>query len=212
MDSRISNIRKDYNKNQIDFLNVNSNPIDFFKIWIEDALKINQEDSISFTLSTATHNVPSSRVVLLRKISEYGLVFFTNYDSCKGNEIFQNNNVSANFYWSELERQIRINGNVEKISNRESEIYFHSRPRSSQLAATISNQSSVISLDSDFDQKLEELDLKYKGKEIPKPDNWGGYLIVPYYIEFWQGRPSRLHDRLVYNKKDTKWEITRLSP
>ena len=157
-------------------------------------------------------NKPSSRVVLLRGFNEKGFTFYTNYNSDKAKDIDHNNYVSANFFWNNLEKQVRITGLAHKISSEESDKYFKGRPRGSQLGAWVSDQSSVVNFNDDFSIKSMEVESQFNGVEVSRPENWGGYCIIPEKIEFWQGRPSRLHDRLVYKKKGDIWIKERLSP
>jgi pyridoxamine 5'-phosphate oxidase len=155
---------------------------------------------------------PSSRIVLLKGFDEDGFVFYTNYRSNKGLEIEQNNHVAINFFWAELERQVRIEGEIEKVSDEESEEYFHQRPIGSQIGAWVSEQSSVISSREVLENRQIELEAKYQNGIVPKPPHWGGYRVRPNKIEFWQGRPSRLHDRILFTKTIDGWKIERLSP
>ena len=206
------NIKVDYKKFEINFKDLDSHPVDFFLKWFSDILEINKEAN-ACVLSTVSHdNKPSSRVVLLKDVSKKGFVFFTNYQSDKSIDIEDNNYVALNFYWSELERQVRIRGKAERISAEESDIYFKRRPRESQMGACLSNQSSSIDLDYDFTDELEVLRNKFKGKEVNRPSHWGGYYIMPNQVEFWQGRPSRLHDRLLYEFNGESWDKKRLAP
>ncbi len=209
----VENIRVDYDKSLIDFKSIDKSPFHLFNKWIDQAFLIDKDNANAFVLSTVSDNmVPSSRVVLMRGFSEQGLVFYTNYNSKKSKDILINNNVSANFFWPQLEKQIRINGKVEKISSDESDEYFNNRPLESKFGAIISDQSSEISLDYDFTKKINSLKLENKTKSPKRPDNWGGFKVVISYFEFWQGRPSRLHDRLCYTLESGKWNISRKSP
>jgi len=209
----LKNIRLNYKKSKIDFENLDKNPITFFLKWFDDALKINRNEANACVLSTITHdNKPSSRVVLLKDISDKGFIFFTNYKSDKSVDIEKNNYVALNFYWPKLERQVRISGEVEKIDTKDSDDYFKSRPRESQLSAWLSDQSASIELDYDFIEALNLLENKFKDKEINRPLHWGGYCINTDKIEFWQGRPSRLHDRILYEFDGKDWSKKRLSP
>ena len=209
----LKNIRINYKKSKIDFSNLEDNPIVFFLNWFEDALRINKYEANACVLSTvSSQQKPSSRVVLLKDISQKGFVFFTNYKSRKSLHIEDNNHVALNFYWPELERQVRILGKAEKINSNESDDYFNSRPRESQMGAWLSDQSSELDLNYDFQCSLDELEDRFKGKKISRPLNWGGYCVVPNSIEFWQGRPSRLHDRVLYSLDRNMWCKTRLSP
>ena len=209
----ISNIREDFSKSKIDYSSVPESPFTLFENWFEMALLDDKENAICFVLSTITKiNKPSSRVVLLRGLNEKGFTFYTNYKSDKAKDIDHNNYVSANFFWNNLEKQVRITGLANKISSEESDQYFKGRPRGSQLGAWVSDQSSVVNFNDDFSLRSMEVESQFIGVEVSRPENWGGYCIIPEKIEFWQGRPSRLHDRLVYKKKGDIWIKERLSP
>jgi pyridoxamine 5'-phosphate oxidase len=209
----IKNLRLNYKKSTIDFKNLAENPIHYFMNWFEDALKVNKQEANACVLSSvSSDNCPSSRVVLLKGINENGFTFFTNYKSSKAKDIDANPNVALNFYWPELERQVRIEGIAKKIMINDSNTYFKNRPRESQMGAWLSEQSMVIGLDYNFMDTLNTLESKFKDKEVERPLHWGGYCIEPIKIEFWQGRPSRLHDRLEYKREDGKWIYKRLAP
>ena len=209
----LKNLRLSYGKNKIDFNNLEEDPIIFFKRWFEVALKNTKSEANSCVLSTITKlNTPSTRVVLLKDITDNGFVFFTNFNSSKSTDMSNNNNVSLNFYWPEIERQVRINGTVTMIKRKESVEYFQSRPRESQLGAWLSEQSSSINFDHSFDSELNIIEDKFKDKDIECPLHWGGYCVKPLKFEFWQGRPSRLHDRLIYEFESNCWKLKRLAP
>lgn len=209
----IKNLRLNYKKSTIDFKNLAKNPIQYFMNWFEDALKVNKQEANACVLSSvSSDNCPSSRVVLLKGVTENGFTFFTNYKSSKAKDIDANPNVALNFYWPELERQVRIAGIAKKITINDSDTYFKSRPRESQMGAWLSDQSKVIGLDYNFMDTLNSLESKFKDKEVERPLHWGGYCIEPIKVEFWQGRPSRLHDRLEYKIEDGKWIYKRLAP
>ena len=209
----ISNIREDYIKSKIDFTSLPESPLTFFENWFNMALLNDKENAISFVLSTITKaNKPSSRVVLLRGVDKQGFTFYTNYNSDKAKDIDYNNYVSANFFWHNLEKQVRITGVAKMVSLEKSDQYFKGRPRGSQIGSWVSNQSSVVNINEDFSLRTEEIEKQFKGLDVSRPENWGGYCIIPEKIEFWQGRPSRLHDRLVYIKKGDIWMKKRLSP
>ena len=209
----LKNLRINYKKSSIDFKNLDDNPISFFLKWFDDALKVNKDEANACVLSTVSvENKPSSRVVLLKSVNEKGFKFFTNYKSNKSLDIQNNPNVSLNFYWPELERQVRITGIAEQISPKDSDEYFKNRPRESQMGAWLSHQSTSIGLYYDFMDTLNKLESSFKGKDIERPLHWGGYCIIPSKIEFWQGRPSRLHDRLLYEFDENVWNKKRLAP
>ena len=209
----IKNLRLNYKKSTIDFSNLEDNPIQFFMNWFNDALEVNKDEANACVLSTISNeNKPDSRVVLLKAVNENGFTFFTNYTSDKAEQIENNNNVALNFYWPVLERQVRISGVAQKISAKKSDTYFKSRPRESQMGAWVSEQSKVIDLYHSFMDTLNKLESTFKEKEVERPLHWGGYSISPNKVEFWQGRPSRLHDRLVYELNGEIWNKKRLAP
>jgi len=209
----IKNIREDFDKSKINFAASPDNPLDLFDTWLNLALDIDKNTAICFVLSTVSADcIPNSRVVLLRGLDKNGFTFYTNFNSSKAKDIELNNVVSANFFWNKLEKQVRIVGKAIKVADNISDNYFSSRPRSSQLGSWVSKQSSVVDLHEDFSDKKEKVENQFKGKDVERPKNWGGYCIVPDKIEFWQGRPSRLHDRLLYTKVENIWKKERLSP
>ena len=210
--SKIKNLREDFNKYKINFKKLPENPLTLFSKWMEQALNKNKE-AISFVLSTVNEkNIPSSRVLLLRGFNENGFVFFTNFKSAKSADINNNNNVALIFYWAEFQRQVRIVGKAEKVSIKESDNYFNSRPRESKIGAWISEQSATIGLYFKFANAMDELESKFRGKKIKRPKHWGGYRVRAGSIEFWQGRPSRLHHRVKYTFDKENWEKQRLAP
>jgi len=209
----IRNVRLDYKKSAINFNDLEDNPIKYFLNWFADALAINKDEANACVLSTVSeNNLPSSRVVLLKGVNEDGFTFFTNYKSNKSKDIEVNPNVALNFYWPELERQVRISGVVEKIAPKVSDKYFKTRPRESQMGAWISEQSKEIDLHDNLREIINIFESKFKGKEVERPLHWGGFCIVPSRVEFWQGRPSRLHDRLLYKLEGDEWSKERLAP
>jgi len=209
----IENIRVDYNKSIIDYNQMPDSPFELFKLWLDKAILVDNDNANAFVLSTvSSKGLPSSRVVLLRGLDNNGLTFFTNYNSCKSLNIDVNNNVSINFFWPQLEKQVRILGIASKISPDESDIYFNSRPKQSQLGTLLSNQSTEIPLNHDYTNHLTKLELEHENKEVIRPKYWGGYIVKPEYFEFWQGRPSRLHDRLCYSYENDSWLKTRKAP
>lgn len=211
--SHLHDIRTEYIKASLHEENVEENPIKQFSNWFAEAIHANVVEPNAMTLATTSASgQANARIVLLKYVDERGFVFFTNYTSRKGNEIAENNKIALLFFWPELERQVRILGTVEKTSYKESEEYFHSRPIGSQLGALASHQSAKIESRAVIEEKLDQLTEKFKDTEIPLPDYWGGYRLTPHYLEFWQGGAQRLHDRIVYEKKDSSWNIYRVSP
>lgn len=207
----IKDLRTDYQKSELNVKDLTEEPITLFQQWLYQAITYSN-DANAFVLSTVNSNgVPSSRVLLLRDATEKGFSFFTNYSSRKSQEIEVNHNVCMNFFWPEMERQVRINGSISRLSEQESDDYFNSRPYESRIGAWCSPQSQVIESREVLVNKIQELKKKYPN-EVPRPENWGGYTIVPNEIEFWQGRASRLHDRFLYNKEGENWTINRLAP
>lgn len=197
----------------LDERSVAADAIEQFTIWWNEAINSNIHEVNAMTLATATkEGIPSARTVLLKDYDEQGFVFFTNYNSSKGNEIELNPYAALVFFWKELERQLRIQGSVEKTSSEESDAYFNSRPEGSRIGAWASPQSAVIENRKILEEKVELYNTEFNG-EIPRPPHWGGYRVMPAVIEFWQGRPSRLHDRIRYTKQPTgAWKIERLAP
>jgi pyridoxamine 5'-phosphate oxidase len=212
--NNVSKMRKEYTRAELDESTVHPDPFVQFRAWFDAALKADFEEPNAMTLSTvASSGKPSSRMVLLKSYDEQGFVFFTNYNSQKGQELAQNPRAALLFWWDKMDRQIQVEGEVEKISEQESSEYFNSRPRGSQLGAWVSNQSAVIAGREVLVNRIEQLSKEYEGREIPRPPYWGGYRVKPLVFEFWQGRPNRLHDRLQYRKlADGSWIIERLSP
>jgi len=209
----IKGSRTDYNSDSLDTSNADENPIHQFSKWFSQALDSGTYEPHAMVLSTvSTDGKPSSRVVLLRDFSEEGFVFYTNYGSSKGKDLEQVPHAAVNFFWHELEKQIRIEGIARKLNPADSDAYFASRPRESQIGAWASQQSHVLISRDELDQKVVELAKQFDGVAIPRPPNWGGFIIVPEYFEFWQGRPNRLHDRLSYTLINNKWLINRLFP
>ncbi|WP_025761633.1 pyridoxamine 5'-phosphate oxidase [Dyadobacter tibetensis] len=209
----LAKIRNDYTLNGLQRADLSQNPLDQFQKWFSEVLSAEITEANAMVLSTSVNHRPSGRIVLLKGLDAYGFVFFTNYLSQKGTAIAHNPLVSLTFFWKELERQVRIEGKVEKLSESDSDEYFHSRPRGSQLGAWVSHQSEVIDSREVLDRKLVEIEKRFEGQPIPRPSHWGGYRLLPDYAEFWQGRPSRLHDRFAYElDKNGNWSISRLSP
>lgn len=212
----LANLRREHPDRSLDESDVDENPFEQFAQWMEDVMDSGEGvvEINAMTLATATPDgVPSARTVLLKGFDERGFVFYSNYESQKGRELAENPHASLLFHWARLGRQIRINGTVQRTSVEESDAYFHSRPTGSQLSAAVSHQSQVIPSREWLEQRLEELEEAYDGDEVPLPAHWGGFRVKPQSMEFWQGRPNRLHDRLRYTlQSDGSWVIERLSP
>ena len=210
----ISNIRKEYTLKGLKREDLKSDPIQQFKIWLQEVLDASLPEPNAMILGTADkEGRPSARTVLLRGIDSRGFSFFTNYESRKGKELTENPNASLVFFWATLERQICIRGTVSRLSREESEAYFSSRPRESQLGAWVSKQSTVIESRQELEDGLKKVTDLYQGKTVPLPSYWGGFILEPTAIEFWQGRPNRLHDRFRYSKQTNQnWKIERLAP
>jgi pyridoxamine 5'-phosphate oxidase len=206
--------RSEYISQGIDVKNLAKNPTDQFEKWFEDAVrnKVNTPDAMHLS-TIGTDGRPSGRIVLLKEFDERGFVFFTNYDSKKGNDLKNNNHASTTFFWSELYRQVRIEGDVFQIPEWESDKYFQSRPRESQISAMASEQSKILESREILERKVSETELRFKDQPIPRPANWGGFVLKPNLVEFWQGRSHRLHDRFQYNlESDNSWKYQRLYP
>jgi pyridoxamine 5'-phosphate oxidase len=210
----IAALRQEYKAHGLRRADLDPDPIKQFAQWFGDAAAAEIRDVNAMSLATIGEDgMPQSRIVLLKAISDRGFVFYTNYESAKGRELERNPRAALNFYWVQLERQIRISGTVEKTSREDSEEYFHSRPVGSQLGAWASRQSDVIANREVLEAKLAEVTDRFGGGAIPLPENWGGYRVKPETIEFWQGRANRLHDRFRYRRDDSgAWIIERLSP
>ncbi len=206
-------LRREYGGKAFLKSHVRKNPIEQFSTWFDEAVEVIKNDPNAMILSTAGRDgQPSSRTVLLKGFDEQGFVFYTNYGSRKARQIQENPAVSLSFYWPELMRQIHIEGSVEKVSEKQSDDYFKTRPSGSQLSAWASSQSEPVSSRDDLEKTLQKMEKKFKGKSIPRPDNWGGFRVKPDRVEFWQGRLNRLHDRICYFKENESWVIKRLSP
>jgi pyridoxamine 5'-phosphate oxidase len=214
MAAKIADIRKNYSKKKLSEVKANPDPLKQFAKWWKQAGKSNLEEANAMTLATASSDgVPSARIVLLKDFSEKGFTFFTNYNSFKGQQLAENPKACLVFFWKELERQVRITGLVEKINEEASNEYFSSRPVDSQLGAIASPQSQVIESREWLNEKFVQTKKEFENSNIQRPANWGGYIVKPVIIEFWQGRPSRLHDRLQYTLQENgEWKVERLAP
>jgi pyridoxamine 5'-phosphate oxidase len=213
MKSEIADIRKDYKQHSLNEADVAADPFEQFGRWWNDAIAAEVEEVNAMTLATASKDgIPSARIVLLKGYDEQGFVFFTNYESTKGKELMANPNAALVFFWRELERQVRIEGRVEKVSSEESDEYFHSRPEGSRIGAWSSPQSAIITNRTIIETNVTQYSKRFEGHEIPRPEHWGGYRVIPNKFEFWQGRSSRLHDRFQYKKDREQWLRNRLAP
>ena len=213
--SDLSKYRRNYSKSSLRRKDLLYNPIDQFKLWFDDALKMNNSDANAFALSTVNpQGHPSSRIVLLKEIEEEGFVFYTNYNSDKAKDIHKNTHVAMLFFWKNLERQVRISGIALKFDEVRAKEYFQSRPKESQIGAWASKQSQSLENREELEHSYNELHQRYlHSKSLPKPPYWGGFIIKPEYFEFWQGRADRLHDRFRYSQEQAnQWNIVRLSP
>ncbi len=214
MKEYIAKLRKDYSLATLEEKEVDPNPIHQFEKWFKEAANANIPEPNAMMLSTISKDhKPTCRVVLLRNVDSRGFVFYTNYNSIKAKHIDQNPHVSLTFFWVDIERQVRIEGRANKLSIIESDEYFNERPRLNQIGAWASPQSEVIESREVLEKRLKEFEEKFKDKPIERPPFWGGYLVVPNKIEFWQGRPGRLHDRICYTlNEQNNWKIERLAP
>lgn len=210
----LSNYRRSYEKSELTEDNLPDDPIKLFQKWFHEVDFGSTEEVNAMTVSTfGLDGYPKSRVVLLKRFTYEGFVFYTNYNSEKGKAIAHNQNICLSFFWHSFERQVIIKGKAEKIAKNLSDGYFESRPDGSKLGAIVSDQSEVIASREVLEQKLHQLEKDFEGKEILRPDYWGGYIVKPVEVEFWQGRPNRLHDRIRYQLQDDySWKIERLSP
>ncbi|MGN6725384.1 MAG: pyridoxamine 5'-phosphate oxidase [Tepidisphaeraceae bacterium] len=209
-------MRVDYRKGTLDHSAVDADAIRQFERWLKEAEDARVPEPNAMTVATATASgIPSARILLLKGVDARGFVFFTNYESRKGRELSENPRAALVFFWEPLERQVRVEGTVERVSREESRRYFDVRPRASRIGAWASRQSTVVPSRESLEQREIELDQQFReqfGESVPLPDFWGGYRVLPSVIEFWQGRPSRLHDRLRYTRQGDRWAIERLSP
>lgn len=215
MSHDLSDYRKTYERHELLEKNCPENPMELFQKWFltADASNLIHEANAMTIAAIGLDGFPKSRVVLLKKYTWEGFIFYTNYNSEKGKSIINNNNVCISFFWAGLEQQIIIKGKAEKLAPNLSDGYFESRPDGSKIGAWASNQSEVVSSREELDKQLASYEAKFKDKEIPRPNHWGGFLIKPISIEFWQGRPNRMHDRVLYSlQKDFSWKLERLAP
>lgn len=210
----LGHLRKSYQKGALNIDDIQNDPMIFFKNWFDQANETQAiEEANAMTLSTlGLDDFPKSRIVLLKALIEEGFVFYTNYQSEKGTSIAHHSKVGLAFFWPPLERQVIIKGEAVKLTNEASDAYFQSRPKGSQIGAIVSDQSKVISDRSIMEAKLEALEIEYAEKDVPRPEHWGGYVVKPQCIEFWQGRPNRLHDRIRCQLQGNFWNIERLAP
>ncbi len=209
---KIADLRKDYKLASLGKRDLAADPFTQFKKWLDEAIVAEVPEPTAMNLATVGANArPSSRIVLLKGVDEKGFVFFTNYESRKGRELAESQWAALTFYWVELERQVRIEGHVEKVDAKTSDEYFNSRPLKSRIGAIASSQSEKIESREALEKRFAEVEAQY-GEQPPRPANWGGYVIVPEMVEFWQGRRSRLHDRLVFQRQFGGWHIERLAP
>lgn len=211
--TNLSHLRFDYNKSGLTETDLLADPVEMFRQWLKESMTSNINEPYAMTLATATPDgKPSARIVLLRHVDQAGFQFFTNYHSRKGHDLAENQQAALLFFWPELERQVRIEGVITRTDDKTSDTYFAQRPRESQIAAVASAQSDVIANRQVLEDQVAQLTAQLEGKPVPRPPHWGGYTLKPDSIEFWQGRTSRLHDRLRYRRENNNWIIERLSP
>lgn len=210
----LGHLRKSYEKNILEIEDLNGDPMGFFNKWFDEAVAHSQiEEANAMSLATlGLDDFPKARIVLLKAFTTEGFIFYTNYQSEKGTSIAHHSKVGLAFFWPPLERQVIIKGEAVKLTNEASDVYFQSRPKGSQIGAIVSDQSKVISDRSIMEAKLEALEIEYAEKDVPRPEHWGGYVVKPQCIEFWQGRPNRLHDRIRCQLQGNFWNIERLAP
>ncbi len=213
LNSELQRLRREFAGEELLEESVHEDPMRQFEHWFEQALKTEVTEPNAMSLATAgREGSPSVRIVLLKGFDDTGFRFFTNYNSRKGRELEENPRASICFYWPELERQVRIEGEVTRLDREDSETYFGERPRLSQIGAWASSQSDEVESREKLERAFRNYEREFEGKDVPIPDYWGGYILQPTAIEFWQGRPGRLHDRILYQKSEEGWEISRLAP
>ena len=209
----LENLRVRYLTKSLDISDCDKDPLKQFKVWLDETLNIKCAEPNAFTLSTIHKDQPRARVVLLKGLNEERFIFYTNYQSAKGVEIQASQKAAMTFLWLPLQRQVRVEGTITKISASESDEYFHKRPRGSQIGAIASPQSQKLKNRQELEDLFHKAEEEFKDmKLLPRPSHWGGYALDPQYIEFWQGRDNRLHDRIAYEKKGQSWELSRLAP
>ncbi|MBS2096980.1 pyridoxamine 5'-phosphate oxidase [Carboxylicivirga linearis] len=211
--TKLADLRDEYRKGSLSRADLKNDPFEQFTFWMHQAIESKCLHPSAMSLATVDKDgMPNVRIVLLKDASKDGFIFYTNYHSIKGNELEINKVACLNFFWSELERQVRISGTITKTTEEQSDSYFQSRPRESQLGALASPQSKIVESEDYLAERYKMLQDQYKGQSVPRPEHWGGYILNPTRIEFWQGRTNRLHDRFVYTKQADSWNINRLAP
>ncbi len=213
MNSDLARMRREYASRLLDTDSLLPDPVAQFQQWLDEAIQAAVAEPNAMTLATVSESGrPSQRIVLLKDLENGRFVFFTNYHSAKGRELLRNPYCALSFFWPELERQVRVEGVAQRVSEERSTEYFRLRPRGAQIGAWASPQSAVVENRDLLEQRYRDMEKKFEGKEVPRPQQWGGYEVIPYLLEFWQGRPNRLHDRLLYLKDEKGWTIRRLAP
>jgi pyridoxamine 5'-phosphate oxidase len=211
--ANLADLRSEYKRASLDCSQVDADPLRQFAAWLDEAIRSAALEPSAMTLATAgADGRPSARVVLLKAVDPGGFVFYTSFDSAKGRDLATNPRAALVFFWAELERQVRIEGDVEQVTDADADAYFARRPRQSRLSALASPQSAIVPDRAWLDARVAELARQYPGDDVPRPARWGGYRVAPRVIEFWQGRPSRLHDRLRYTRQSLGWSLARLAP